>query len=59
MKDISRQYLKKKEAQILHAKDKAIQLEYELFKDIRTKVETYTHDLQELSTQIAMIDVFK
>ena len=50
--------LKEKEAQILHAKDKAIQLEYDLFKDIRTKVETYTHDLQELSTQIAMIDVF-
>ncbi len=50
--------LKEKEAQILNAKDKAIQLEYELFKEIRNHVETYTHDLQELSTQIAMIDVF-
>jgi DNA mismatch repair protein MutS len=50
--------LKEKEDQILHAKEKAINLEYELFKDIRTYVEKYTHDLQELSTQIAQIDVY-
>ena len=42
----------------MHAKEKAINLEYELFKEIRTYVEKYTHDLQELSTQIAKIDVF-
>lgn len=50
--------LKEKEDQILNAKEKAIHLEYELFKDIRLYVEKYTHDLQLLSTQIAMIDVF-
>jgi len=50
--------LKEKEDQILHAKEKSIQLEYELFKGIREKVETYTHDLQELSRQIAQVDVY-
>jgi DNA mismatch repair protein MutS len=50
--------LKEKEDQILNAKEKAISLEYELFKEIRVYVEQYTHDLQLLSTQIAMIDVF-
>lgn len=50
--------LKEKEDQILNAKEKAISLEYELFKEIRIYVEKYTHDLQLLSTQIAMIDVF-
>jgi DNA mismatch repair protein MutS len=50
--------LKEKESQILNAKEKSVQLEYEIFKEIRNHVETYTHDLQELSTQIAMIDVF-
>lgn len=50
--------LKEKEDQILNAKEKAIKLEYELFKEIRLYVEKYTHDLQVLSTQIAKIDVF-
>ncbi|BCR35664.1 DNA mismatch repair protein MutS [Mariniplasma anaerobium] len=50
--------LKEKEDQILNAKERAISLEYELFKEIRIYVEKYTHDLQLLSTQIAMIDVF-
>jgi DNA mismatch repair protein MutS len=50
--------LKEKEDQILNAKEKAISLEYELFKEIRIYVEKYTHDLQLLSTQVAMIDVF-
>ncbi len=50
--------LKEKEDMILHAKDKAIQLEYDLFVEIRSTVETYAQTLQILSTTIAKVDVF-
>ncbi len=50
--------LKEKEDDLLHAKERSMTLEYELFKDIRTYTESFTYSLQELSVQIARIDVF-
>ncbi|TNF09300.1 MAG: DNA mismatch repair protein MutS [Bacillota bacterium] len=50
--------LKEKEDMLLHAKEKSINLEYELFKDIRNYAETFTHSLQVLSKKIAEVDVF-
>lgn len=50
--------LKEKEDQILHAKEKAIQLEQELFNEIKTISETYTVSLQELSQTVALIDLY-
>jgi DNA mismatch repair protein MutS len=50
--------LKEKEDMLLHAKEKSIQLEYELFKEIRAYAETFTHSLQVLSKKIAEVDVF-
>ncbi|VEU80686.1 DNA mismatch repair protein MutS [Haploplasma axanthum] len=50
--------LKEKEDVILNAKDKAINLEYELFVEIRDEVTKYTYSLQELSGYIASIDVY-
>ncbi|MCK9235917.1 MAG: DNA mismatch repair protein MutS [Acholeplasmataceae bacterium] len=50
--------LKEKEDQILHAKDQAMRLEYELFVEIRQQVAGYIHDLQELALQIAHVDVY-
>ncbi|HKL94952.1 MAG TPA: DNA mismatch repair protein MutS [Haploplasma sp.] len=50
--------LKEKEDIILNAKDKAVNLEYDLFNEIREQVATYTNSLQELSSLIALIDVY-
>jgi len=50
--------LKQKEEDLLHAKEKSIALEYELFKEIREIALTYTSSLQIVSTQIALVDVF-
>ncbi len=50
--------LKEKEDDLLHAKEKAMALEYELFKEIREKALTYTVSLQELAHQIAEIDLY-
>ncbi|MBE0700111.1 MAG: DNA mismatch repair protein MutS, partial [Acholeplasmataceae bacterium] len=50
--------LKQKEDDLLHAKEKSMSLEYELFKDIREKVEHETFTLQELSLLVADVDVF-
>ncbi len=50
--------LKAKEDDLLHAKERSMTLEYELFKEIRTYAEEFTFSLQELSTKIAQIDVF-
>lgn len=49
--------LKEKEALILGAEEKIINMEYELFIDIRDKVKTYIRELQENSKIIADIDV--
>ncbi|HHT98890.1 MAG TPA: DNA mismatch repair protein MutS [Acholeplasma sp.] len=50
--------LKKKEDDLLHAKEKSVALEYEIFKEIRDVVESYTHSLQVLSSKIADIDYY-
>lgn len=50
--------LKEKEDQILNAKEEAINLEYELFKDLREIVLTHTNSLQALSSNIADIDTY-
>jgi DNA mismatch repair protein MutS len=50
--------LKEKEDALLHAKERAINLEYEIFKEVRETVEKHTYSLQALSKQIAEIDVF-
>jgi DNA mismatch repair protein MutS len=50
--------LKEQEDLLLHAKERSIALEYELFKGIRSFTERYTHSLQELSRILADIDVY-
>lgn len=50
--------LKLKEDDILHALDRSIQREYELFLEIREKVKAYIFSLQNLAKRIASIDVF-
>jgi DNA mismatch repair protein MutS len=50
--------LKEKEDDLLHAKERSMALEYDLFKEIRNFAENYTFSLQELSTKVAEIDVF-
>ena len=49
--------LKEKEALILNAEEKIIDLEYELFINIREKVKEYIPRLQEISKVISEIDV--
>ena len=51
------QELKEQEALILSADERRMALEYELFLDLRTKVQTRTSDIQALANQIAKIDV--
>lgn len=50
--------LKEKEDDLLHAKERAMSLEYELFKEIRDYALTFTVSLQELSLKVAEIDLF-
>ena len=49
--------LKEKEALILGAEEKIINLEYDLFVDIRNKIKEYIADLQDLSISLSEIDV--
>lgn len=51
--------LKEKESMILEAQDKSIELEYELFLEVREKVKTYVKRLQHLAGQISQIDVLQ
>ncbi len=51
--------LKEKEALILNAEEKIIELEYQLFIDIRDKVKTYIKELQDTSKVISEIDVLQ
>ena len=51
--------LKEKEDLILNAEEKIIDLEYELFIEIRNKVKTYIAKLQEISKTISEIDVLQ
>jgi DNA mismatch repair protein MutS len=50
--------LKEKEDALIHAKERAMTLEYEIFKEVRDEVEKHTYTLQELSKQIAEVDVY-
>ncbi|RJX24984.1 MAG: DNA mismatch repair protein MutS [Acholeplasma sp.] len=50
--------LKVKEDDLLHAKERSIELEYELFKEVRDYVMNFTVSLQELANKIAEVDVF-
>jgi len=50
--------LKEKEDLILNAKERAINLEYELFVSIREETEKYLHSLQHLSQTISKIDLY-
>ena len=49
--------LKEKEDLVLSAEEKIINLEYELFIDIRNTCATYVHTLQEIAKTISEIDV--
>ena len=51
--------LKEKEAMILGAEEKVINLEYNLFIEIRDKVRTYINRIQEIAKVIAEIDVLQ
>lgn len=51
--------LKEKETLILEAEEKLVQLEYELFLQIREEVKTYIAKLQELAKCISTIDVLQ
>ncbi|MFA5720223.1 MAG: DNA mismatch repair protein MutS, partial [Acholeplasmataceae bacterium] len=51
--------LKEKESLILNAADKMVELEYELFIQIREYVSTFTKSLQILADKIAYIDVLQ
>jgi DNA mismatch repair protein MutS len=49
--------LKEKEALILGAEEKIIELEYNIFIEIRDEVKKYIHDIQEIAKTISEIDV--
>ena len=51
--------LKEKEALILNAEEKIIELEYELFTEIRDKIKEYIPRLQNISKVISEIDVLQ
>ena len=51
--------LKEKEDLILNAEEKIIDLEYELFVNIRNKTKTYINKLQEIAKTISEIDVLQ
>ncbi len=51
--------LKEKEALILNAEERIIELEYQLFVSIRDKVKEYIPELQEISRIISEIDVLQ
>ena len=51
--------LKEKESMILNAEEKIIDLEYDLFTEIRDKVKSYIPKLQEVAKTISEIDVLQ
>lgn len=50
--------LKEKEDDLLHAKEKAVQLEYEIFVKLREEAFKYAYSLQTLASLIADIDAY-
>ena len=51
------QELKEKEAMILRAEEKSLEIEYRLFSEIRNKCKTYTFVLQKLAKTLAELDM--
>ncbi|SDJ00394.1 DNA mismatch repair protein MutS [Salimicrobium halophilum] len=51
--------LKEKETTILEAEEKSIDLEYELFLEIREQVKSYVNKLQQLAKDISELDVLQ
>ncbi|UOQ93293.1 DNA mismatch repair protein MutS [Halobacillus shinanisalinarum] len=51
--------LKEKETLILEAQEKSVDLEYQLFLDVREQVKNYVQELQKLAEQISRIDVLQ
>ncbi len=51
--------LKEKEQLILDAEDKSIELEYELFLDIRNQIKSYIKEIQQLAEHVSEIDVLQ
>jgi DNA mismatch repair protein MutS len=51
--------LKEKEGLILEAQEKMVDLEYELFMQLRDKLSTHISRLQQLAEQIAAVDVYQ
>ncbi|UOQ42982.1 DNA mismatch repair protein MutS [Halobacillus salinarum] len=51
--------LKEKEALILEASEKGVELEYELFLQVRERVKAFVHKLQLLADQLSTIDVLQ
>lgn len=51
--------LKEKETQILRAEEKSIELEYNLFLEIRNTIKNYTKQLQFLAKQLAKLDMLQ
>ena len=47
------------ETKILNANERAVNLEYELFVQIRNEIKPYTSTLQTLCNNIALIDVYQ
>lgn len=50
--------LKEKEAIILNAEEKSLELEYTLFTEIREKIKPFIPRIQQLASQISELDVF-
>lgn len=50
--------LKEKEAIILNAQEKSLELEYELFTQIREKIKPFIPRIQQLASSVSEIDVF-
>lgn len=51
--------LKEMETIILQAEEKIVQLEYQLFLELRQKIQPYLQRLQQLATHVATIDVYQ
>lgn len=51
--------LKEMEATILQAEEKIVQLEYQLFLELREQLQNYMQRLQQLATTVATIDVYQ
>lgn len=49
--------LKEKENLVLTAEARINSIEYEIFKELRTSIEPYTHKLQSASSMVALLDV--